>query len=149
MGKEINEKEKAEEELKILNTQLNEAQEIAKMGHWQWHIASNKVTWSNGLFKIYGFPPKDNGLTYEEMLSRIHPEDKAFVNRTIQESLIRKVLPPYTYRILLDDGSVRTVQAKGEIISDNEDKVVKIIGTAQSILSSSSLKRIPPSLSLL
>ncbi len=31
MGKEINEKEKAEEELKILNTQLNEAQEIAKM----------------------------------------------------------------------------------------------------------------------
>ncbi len=133
MGKEINEKEKAEEELKILNTQLNEAQEIAKMGHWQWHIASNKVTWSNGLFKIYGLPPKDNGLTYEEMLSRIHPEDKAFVNRTIQESLIRKVLPPYTYRILLDDGSVRTVQAKGEIISDNEDKVVKIIGTAQDI----------------
>jgi len=133
MGKEINEKEKAEEELKILNTQLNEAQEIAKMGHWQWHIASNKVTWSNGLFKIYGLPPKDNGLTYEEMLSRIHPGDKDFVNRTIQESLIRKVLPPYTYRILLDDGSVRTVQAKGEIISDNEDKVVKIIGTAQDI----------------
>lgn len=64
---------------------MNEAQEIAKMGHWQWYIASNTVTWSNGLFKIYGLPLNNNELAYEDMLSRIHPEDKDFVDRTIQE----------------------------------------------------------------
>jgi PAS domain S-box-containing protein len=130
---EMKEKERSEEALKSLNAQLNEAEEIAKMGHWEWHIISNKVSWSGGLFKIYGLAPKEEGLVYENILNEVHPEDKNFVHRTVQEAIINKELPLYTYRIVLRDGSIRTLQGKGEIITDNNGKVVKIIGTAQDI----------------
>jgi signal transduction histidine kinase len=49
LEKEIKERELAEEKLLTSNTQLKEAQEIAKMGHWQWDVSSNELTWSEGI----------------------------------------------------------------------------------------------------
>ena len=36
---------------------LNEAQQIAQMGHWDWEVSTNRLTWSDNMYNIYGVDP--------------------------------------------------------------------------------------------
>ncbi|MBA2744600.1 MAG: hypothetical protein H0U44_00100 [Flavisolibacter sp.] len=83
LEKEINERKRMEEELKTAVEQLNAAQEIGKIGHWQWEVATNNITWSKELYKIFGLPPSDDGMTFEFYMSRIHPEDREMMDQLI------------------------------------------------------------------
>lgn len=132
LEKEIAEKEKAEESLRWSNTQLNVAQEIARIGHWEWDVQANKVVWSRGLHSIYGV--KDGvGLSYEKYLDRIHPDDKDFVNDKIQQAYQTKVFPDFIHRIRTPEGVEKIIHSRGEIITNEAGQVVKMIGTGQDI----------------
>lgn len=132
LEKEIAERKKIEEELKISNQQLNAAQEIARLGHWQWDVAKNKVSWSDQLHKIYGAKPGSE-ISYESYLEKLHPEDKEFVHNNVQKALREKHFAPFTHRLKLADGTERVIQSKGEVITDEQGAVTKMIGTAQDI----------------
>lgn len=133
LEKEISERKRAEEELRIANHQLNEAQEIAKMGHWQWDVENNKLTWSPGLYKIYGLEPQNDSLSYDKFLEFVHPGDKETAKESIQKAFETTEFPPYQHRIVLKDGTVKTLQAKGEVLTDDRGRIVKMIGTGQDI----------------
>ncbi len=132
LEREINEREKAEENLRIINQRLNAAQEIAKIGHWEWDVAADKITWSKELYKIYRVEP-DGEITYQSYLEKLHPDDKEFVNGAVQKAFADKNFPAFTHRILFDDGTEKILQAKGEVIVNEAGEVVKMIGTAQDI----------------
>jgi signal transduction histidine kinase len=132
LEKEISERKKAEENLQVSNQQLNAAQEIAKIGHWEWDVAANRVSWSNELYKIYRTPPGSD-ISYESYLEKLHPEDRDFVNKAVQQAFAEKSFPSFTHRILFDDGSERILQSKGEVLTNEAGEVVKMIGTAQDI----------------
>jgi PAS domain S-box-containing protein len=130
--KEMKEREKAESDLRLANQHLNEAQDIARIGHWQWDVANDKLTWSENLYKMYGMD-KNNPLTYEDFINKVYPDDRHFVNEAIQEAYRIKQFPSYVHRIVKDDGSVRVMQAKGEIIVDENNSVIRMLGTGQDI----------------
>jgi PAS domain S-box-containing protein len=132
LEKEIKEKEKAESELRLANQHLNEAQDIARIGHWQWDVANDNLTWSENLYKMYGID-QSKPLAYEDFISKVHPDDRHFVNDAIQEAYRTKQFPSYIHRIIRDDGSVRVMQAKGEIILDENNSVKSMLGTGQDI----------------
>ncbi|HEX8314200.1 MAG TPA: ATP-binding protein [Flavisolibacter sp.] len=132
LEKEILEKEKAEESLRVSNAQLNIAQEIARIGHWEWDVQANKVVWSRGLHHIYGV--KDGvELSYEKYLERIHPEDKEFVNDKIQQAYQTKAFPDFIHRIRTPEGQEKIIHSRGDIITNESGDVVKMIGTGQDI----------------
>ena len=56
--------------------QLELAQQITHIGSWQWDIATNRVMWSDELYRIYGLEPQSVELTFESFLARVHPEDR-------------------------------------------------------------------------
>ena len=133
LEREINEKKRIEEELNTANEQLIIAQEIAKVGHWQWDISNNIITWSKELFKIFGLPETQKNLSYETFISRVHPEDREIMNETIREAMETRVYKPVIHRIILNDGSEKVILASGDVILDSEGKVIKMIGTGQDI----------------
>ncbi|HEY1023172.1 MAG TPA: ATP-binding protein, partial [Flavisolibacter sp.] len=118
-------------ELLVANEQLNAAQEIAKLGHWQWDVVANKVTWSKELCKIYQIPV--NEMSYESYLQKVHPEDRDFVNAAVEKAFAEKKFPSYTHRILFEDGSEKVVQARGEVQLDENGVVIRMLGTGQDI----------------
>jgi PAS domain S-box-containing protein len=132
LEKEIAERKKAEENLKISNQQLNAAQEIAKLGHWQWDVTANKVLWSDELYKIFGIAP-GRDITYEKYLEILHPEDREFVNSAVQSALTEKKYPSFTHRISLPDGTEKVLQARGDVLTNENGEVVRMIGTAQDV----------------
>lgn len=131
LQKEITERERAEEDLRIANQQLNEAQAIAKMGHWQWEVDTNKIHWSDGLYKINGLPEKRD-IKYEEMLALIHPEDRELLQSTVRQALKTKTYTPFLYRAG-QNGDTRIMQARGTVVTDEAGKVKKLTGTVQDV----------------
>jgi PAS domain S-box-containing protein len=130
---EIEQRRRAEELLKIKNKQLNEAQSIARIGHWEWKVKSNEVVWSDGLYTIYGFSPTTVPLTYENFLQCVHPADRSLVNDLIKTAFTEKIFPEYHHRIVLPDGKIKTLHARGEVITDDAGVVITMIGTSQDV----------------
>ena len=54
---DITERAEAQERLELNEAKLAEAQQIARLGSWEWEIATDRVTWSDELYRIYGVRP--------------------------------------------------------------------------------------------
>jgi PAS domain S-box-containing protein len=132
LEKEVRERQKFEEELRVINRHLNTAQEIARIGHWEWDVASNKVVWSPGLYQVYGLA-QGTQLSYETYLEQIHPDDRTFVSNNIQQAFVEKAFPDFTHRIITASGEEKVIHSRGEVITDGNGEVIKMIGTGQDI----------------
>ncbi|MBA3829557.1 MAG: PAS domain-containing protein [Taibaiella sp.] len=133
---EIQNREKAEELLRINNELLNEAQYIARMGHWRWDTESNLMTWSSASSNIYGIMldgPYKMPVDYESYLQKIHPDDREYVSENIIQAFEKKKYPDFYHRILLPNGHTRTVLSKGEVLVNEKLEVVQMIGTIQDV----------------
>ena len=130
---EIEQRKNAEHQLQLNNKMLTEAQDIAKLGHWQWDVVNNKVTWSDSTLKIFGMPADKKEMSYEEYLQRLHPEERGMIKDNIEKALVDKDYPSFYHRIILPDGQVRILLGKGEVISDETGKAVRMVGTVQDI----------------
>jgi signal transduction histidine kinase len=130
---EVDSRRKVEEELKIKLRQLNESQAIARMGSWEWEVAPNKLCWSDELFNIYDLPIVSEGLTFEDFLAYVHPEDREYVEDAIKQALNEKKFPEFFHRIVTPKGTVKTLHAKGNLILDSKGEIVKMIGTGQDV----------------
>ncbi len=125
-------RKKAEEALRRSEASLAEAQRIAHIGNWVWDLRNNELYWSDEIYRIFGLTPKQFGTTYEAFLNSIHPEDREFVKKAINEALYGR---PYNidHRIILPDGSLRFVHEQGEVTFGESDEPVRMLGTVQDI----------------
>ncbi len=71
----------AEDALRISADQLALAERIAHLGSWQEDLRSGAVHWSGELYRLLGADPDLVRPCMEELLNRIHPEDRAAVAR--------------------------------------------------------------------
>jgi PAS domain S-box-containing protein len=125
-------KEKTED-LSKEKQKLSEAQKLAHIGNWEWDISNNEISWSEELYNIFGLSPDEFHPNYENYIKLIHPEDRKLARKVIEEAL-RKALPfNFYHRILRKDGSVRTIQSRGEIIASTDGKPEKMLGTGQDV----------------
>ncbi|HUQ96289.1 MAG TPA: ATP-binding protein [Chitinophagaceae bacterium] len=128
---EITDRKRAEERLRIANNQLNEAQEIAKMGHWQWDVISQKITWSEGLYKINGITGTKE-IDYAGMLRLVHPDDRELIQKTVDSALQTGVYTPFLYRAG-KNGNARIMEARGQVLKNEAGLVTKLTGTVQDV----------------
>ncbi len=129
---EVVQRENAETQLKINNDMLNEAQEIAKLGHWRWDVKNDKLTWSDTMRKIYG-SDVNTEVTYAHYTDRLHPDDKEYVENTIKNAFETKVFKEFYHRIIMPDGIIKTLHSKGEVVLDSEGDISYMIGTGQDV----------------
>ncbi len=55
--RDISDRKQIENELRHSRERLAEAERVARTGSWEWHLADDHLTWSDGLFNIYGLTP--------------------------------------------------------------------------------------------
>jgi PAS domain S-box-containing protein len=130
---EVEQRKKAEEQLRVNNAMLSEALQIAKLGHWQWNVVENKVTWTDSILRLYGEKGKNLEMTYEQYLHRVHPDDREYVHNIITQALDNKTLPMFYHRSILPDGRIRVILGRGEVVTDEQGRVIKMVGTAQDV----------------
>lgn len=128
------ERERAERTLRESETRLSEAQRIAHIGSWEWDIIKNKTYHSAEVYRIFGQSPQEFGDTYEAFLSHVHPDDREFVRKSVDEALYERKPYDIEYRTHFKDKTVRFVQEKAIIMFDNMGiRPIRMVGTLQDI----------------
>jgi len=110
-----------------------EAQQVADVGHWNWDMIKNEITWSDQLYRIFGQEPDTFKADYESVKAIIHPEDRQVFDEDVNRSIKENVPHDIIHRIVVLDGEVRYVHQKGKAYYNEEGKPYRMSGTAQDV----------------
>lgn len=128
--------QKAQEaELKASESRLRKAQAVAHVGSWQWFIKSNRLKWSDEMYRIFGIDWEHfTGFLPDVIEKAIHPEDREKVNASNKSSADGKSPIPLEYRIIWADGSIHTVWGEaGELVLGEDGEPDYLTGIVQDI----------------
>ncbi len=134
VSRENEERRRAEEALLDSKANLSKAESIANLGHWDWDLTTNQVKWSDGHFRIFGYPVEPGTETYEMFRSRVHPEDIESVEKALKETITTGKPYNIDYRLALPDGTLKYIHAEAYLpVRNSTDKPEKMFGIAQDI----------------
>jgi PAS domain S-box-containing protein len=120
----------AEDALVASENDLNRAQAVGNIGSWRLDVRRNELFWSAENYRIFGVA-EGTPMTYETFLSRVHPEDRSYVDAMWTAALTGK---PYDieHRLLVD-GQIKWVKEKAELEFDAAGGVLGGFGITQDI----------------
>lgn len=121
------------ERLRDLQARVDNAQQLATMGDYDWHIASDTNQWSDQLYRIYGHEPQSFNASYERFLSFIHPDDRTMVTEVHQRAYATGEPYQMIERILRPDGELRYLASNGQVLMDSDGAPVRFRGTCIDI----------------
>jgi PAS domain S-box-containing protein len=112
---------------------FKEAQRIAKIGSWEWDLATNKLTWSQEQFRLFGEDRKTFDRTFESYLNHLSEKEQENTKALIKEALEGKANYAVEHEILLKDGTMLMVFEQGTVLYDEANKPIGMFGTTQDI----------------
>ncbi|HEV2731737.1 MAG TPA: PAS domain-containing protein [Terriglobales bacterium] len=122
---------RSEEELRRSEAFLAEGQRLSLTGSFSWKVATDQITWSEQLYRIFEFEPCTR-VTIERINSRVHPEDLPMMNERIERARAGGADFEYAHRLLMPDGSVKYVNAIAHASRDAEGRL-EYIGAVQDV----------------
>ena len=128
---DIDDRKRAEEELRRSEAYLAEAQKLSLTGSFGWNVHSEKLFWSMETFCILGYDPGTNP-TLELVLQRVHPQDRAFVQQALDRASRDGTDMDFEHRLLLPDGSVKHVHILAHAVGHESGKL-EFIGAISDV----------------
>ena len=110
-----------------------QAQALTHIGNWTWDIPNNKIEWSDEMYRIYGIEPQSEEIHFERFIGLVHPDDRERRVDEINRALTTLIADDYLLHIQWDDGTIRILEGKGEVIVDEFNKPIKLTGTCQDV----------------
>nr|WP_294948841.1 PAS domain S-box protein [uncultured Mucilaginibacter sp.] len=125
--------ERTKQHLQETSLLMSQGQELANFGNWQWDIISNRVSWSETLYHIYGLDKESFKATFEGYQELLHPDDRLFVYNKITGVLQTKEDAVFEERIIRPNGEVRYLKSWGKVQEDEQGTPIKMIGACLDI----------------
>ena len=113
----VAERHQAEASLRASEASLANAQSIAQLGNWDLDRNTQQLRWSQEIYRILGQRPGTFEPTREAFLEYVHPEDRELVKTSIEAALFEQQPYSIDYRLVLPDGSNRTVYEQAAVNS--------------------------------
>lgn len=121
------------ENLRIVNQNLKEAHQIAKLGRWELNHNRHQLVWSETIFDIFEIDSEQFEGSYESFLRVIHPDDRITVDEAFNKSLVNKQGYSIEHRLLMDDGRIKWVSEQCNTEFDEKGQPIRSIGVVQDI----------------
>ena len=129
----IDDERRSKEALRVSEERMSLAVESAQLALWDWDVANDRVWMTDEGRKFFGFEPGEP-LHYANLAGRVHPDDRAVRATAIQHALATGGSYEAEYRIILPDGSVRWIAARGRSPSPAvNDAPPRILGVSMDI----------------
>jgi PAS domain S-box-containing protein len=135
LTKEVLQRQRAEGALLRSETYLAEAQRASHTGSFGWSISSGHIIWSDETFRIIGCDPA-NKPTVETILERTHPEDRVFVQETLDQVARDRKAFDFEHRLLMPDSSEKYVRIVGHPSTNDESDNFEFVGAVSDITES-------------
>jgi PAS domain S-box-containing protein len=134
---DVTERRRGEEFLRRNESYLAQAQRLAHIGSWAWDATGrNAVYVSEEWCRIYGFDPKDGMPGWEQRLYRVHPEDRARFQLTIDRAVAEKSDYDVEFRILPPHAPSRYIHSVGRPILGSSGELVQFVGVSMDVTES-------------
>lgn len=130
---DITELKKTENDLKISEVRLKEAQKVAHVGNWELDIPAKILHWSDEIYRIFGIQPQQTKATYELFWATIHPDDRKMVQTAYTKHIEEKNHYDIDHRVVLKDGTIKHVHERCRTEYDGNGNPVRSLGTVQDI----------------
>ena len=104
---DVSDRKQAQESLKESESNLKQAQEIARMGHWEFDLTTQQIKLSENGFIIYGLKPFEIEPTFEYFKSRVYPEDVDLIDESIEKIVRIKAPVNFEMRVVFPDGAIK------------------------------------------
>ena len=132
IANDITGRKRADAERFLLTERLSLATAVAKVGVWEWDLASNTLTWDATMFDMYGLPPTVP-MPYDRWSAAVRPEDLSGIDAALRKVIDEKGQGSAEYRIVRPDGSMRHVSAVQRVVLDERAQVSRLIGVAMDV----------------
>lgn len=107
--------------------------QATQIGTWDWEIDSGKVRWSDNMENLHGRQAGSFDGTFESALSDIYPDDKELVGAAIARALENGGDYKVEYRIIADDGGIRWIEGKGQVLYDSNGAMERMVGICMNV----------------
>jgi PAS domain S-box-containing protein len=107
---DVTEWKRTEHALQQSEAYLARTQELSNSGSFGWRVATGEIIWTAETLRIFGCDPAAK-LTLQLVVECTHPEDRAEVQRAIDQATRDRNDFEREYRLLMSDGSVKHVHA--------------------------------------
>jgi PAS domain S-box-containing protein len=128
---DLSEQKRAERALRRSEAFLAEGQRLSQTGSFSWRVATDDVTWSEQLHRIYGLEI-GAPLTPELIRTRVHPEDTSLLERMMDQARGGRHDFEWQYRLLMSDHSIKYLHAVARAARD-EDGQLEYIAAVQDV----------------
>ena len=112
---------------------LAEAQRIAHLGNWEWDAETDRVYWSAETYRVLGLQAGTPTADFATFIKRVHPEERVQVREALKEFVKKDDAIDVTYRLMLDDGSIRYVHLLAFTRRNADGRACFVAGTIQDI----------------
>ena len=123
-----------EEKLQRSEAYLAEAQRLTQTGSWAWRVAGRAALHlSEEWYRIYGFDPENGPPSFDQLLQRTHPEDRAKWKEAIDGAIDQKSDYEVESRILLPDATTKYIHTVGHPVLNASGDLVQFVGSSTDI----------------
>ncbi len=119
--------------LRASEERLIRSQEFSNIGTWDWDILTNKLHWSEGIWKLFGYKDTLIETTYQNFLSRLHPEDRQYVEESINGCVEHGLAYDIEHRVIWPDGSIHWLHERGDVVRNATGAPLHMLGVVQDI----------------
>jgi PAS domain S-box-containing protein len=130
--RDITERKKAEQDLIESEKRLKEAQEIAKLGSWEWDAIQDKVKWSSEMYRIFEISP-ETVITQQVYLDILDDENKNVREKAINEAIQGDGCYDYYLYLKSKSGKIKIVHSRGEIECNESGVITRMVGTVMDV----------------
>lgn len=131
--KKFNALEQSLKESKAQEAILQQAQQIAGLGIWEYDIKKDLVKWSLEVYKIYELDSNQDPPKVDDIIDYATPEEKAFIEQTIYNGIKNGEVYNIDGRIITNKGNVKYVNAIGQPYYNQQGELTHLLGTITDI----------------
>jgi signal transduction histidine kinase/ligand-binding sensor domain-containing protein/ActR/RegA family two-component response regulator len=114
---------------------LKNAERLAHVGHWDWDVRADQLSWSEEMFRIFDVP-RDYTPSYKGFVGAVVRQDRERLEQWVAECLAKKSGHSIEFQIAQPNGDLRIVCCTSEVLLDEEGLPARMFGACQDITDS-------------
>ena len=128
---DVTRRKNVEEELRRSAAFLAQAQQVSRTGSFSWRVATDEITWSEQMYRIYELEPGTT-ITLDVIRTRVHPEDLTLYEKMVEQARNGSDDFEWQYRLLMPDQSIKYMHAVARATRDQNNEL-EYIAAVQDI----------------
>ena len=131
---DISDRRRAVEAAREHQALLEKSQELSHLGTWVAGLEpEDPLSWSKETYRIFGVDADAFEGKVRCFFAAVHPEDATAVGQARAAAIRGEAPYQIDHRIVRPDGTVRWVHAQADVVRDESNRPLRMIGTVQDV----------------